>query len=147
MFRICCHRGRSWIDRIFGWENTKQFVKFCLVGTLNTGVDFGIYLALTRLTSFWSWHVVAASAVSFSVAVLSSFVLNTFWTFRCGGSGWHRRVLPFFAVAIGGLLVNTLTVWFVVTLGVWDVLAKVVATAFTLAWNFTMQRRWTFKLK
>jgi putative flippase GtrA len=135
------------LGRFVGHKTAKQFIKFCLVGTLNTGVDFGIYLALTRLTDFWYQNLVWASVVSFSAAVLSSFVLNTFWTFRAGGQGWQRRVAPFFAVAIGGLVVNAGTVWLLLTLGIFDILAKVVATVFTLAWNFTLQKKWTFRLK
>lgn len=135
----------SLLGRFLGRRTAKQFIKFSLVGTLNTGVDFGIYLALTRLTEFWYANLVWASVVSFTTAVLSSFVLNTFWTFRAGGQGWQKRVGPFFAVAIGGLLINAGTVWMLITLGFWDVLAKIVATAFTLAWNFTLQKKWTFR--
>ena len=128
-------------------KTADQFIKFCVVGAINTVVDFGIYLSLTRLTEFWSYHLVLASALSFTVAVFCSFVLNTFWTFRCGGSDWKKRALPFFVVATGGLFVNSGTVFIIITLGVWDVIAKIVATAVVLAWNFTLQKKWTFRLK
>ncbi len=128
-------------------ETANQFVKFCVVGVINTVVDFGIYIALTRSIDFWSYHLVWASALSFTVAVFSSFILNTFWTFRCTGSGWKKRAPSFFAVATGGLLVNSGTVLIIVTLGVWDIIAKIVATVVVLAWNFTLQKKWTFRIK
>ena len=135
------------VGRFIKRETADQFIKFCVVGAINTVVDFGIYLALTRLTEFWSLHLVFASAISFTVAVCCSFILNTFWTFRCAKSGWRKRAMPFFIVALGGLFVNAGTVLVIITLGVWDVIAKIVATAVVLAWNFTLQKKWTFKMK
>ncbi|MBN1585407.1 GtrA family protein [Candidatus Uhrbacteria bacterium] len=141
---LSCRSLKGTVARWRGQAAVPQFVRFCAVGFVNTGVDFSVYLALTRLTDFWNGHLVAASAVGFSLAVLSSFFLNTFWTFRCSGTGWPRRIGRFFAVAVGGLAVSSATVWLVVSLGVWDVIAKVAAVVLAMAWNFNMQRRWTF---
>lgn len=130
---------------LLGRPGLHEFVKFGIVGTLNTGVDYGIYIGLTRLTVFWGEHIVLATCVSFTVAVASSFVLNTFWTFRGGGRGWHRRVGRFFAVAVGGVIWNALILWGLTELGVWDLLAKAAATVLVLIWNYTFQRNWTFR--
>lgn len=132
-------------DRLLGREAFRQFVKFSLVGTLNTGVDFGVYLALTRGLDFWSRHLVSASVISFGVAAVSSFLLNNFWTFRRDAAGWSARLPKFLLVASGGAGLNALTLGLLVGLGVWDILAKAVATVLVLIWNFTLQKKWTFR--
>jgi putative flippase GtrA len=121
-----------------------QFLRFCTVGAINTVVDFGVYIGLTRPFAFWAEHYVAASAVSFCVAVTSSFLLNNFWTFGRQGVEW-RRGAKFYLVATGGLCLNAATLYALTRLGMYDLLAKAVATGLVLAWNFTLQRKWTFK--
>lgn len=122
-----------------------QFVKFAAVGAFNTVLDFGVYLWLTRSFEFWSERIVAAASVSFVVAVASSFILNNLWTFRQELSGWRRRSVKFFLVAIGGLLWNAAILHTLTTLGLHDIPSKLVATGIVLMWNFTLQKTWTFR--
>lgn len=122
----------------------RQFIRFCIVGAINTVVDFGVYIALTRPFPFWGSHLVLASVCSFIVAVSSSFLLNNYWTF-----GLRRlelkRSIKFVLVALGGLGWNALTFFVLHRLGTYDLLAKAAATGVVLAWNFTLQKKWTFK--
>jgi len=134
-------------EKLAGHRGTfGQFLRFSTVGTINFFLDYGVYFGLTRGFPFWGKHIILASTVSFVAAVISSFLLNTFWTFRCDAAGWHRRVWKFFAVATGGLALNA-TILFVLTrLGVYDLIAKLAATAIVLVWNFLLQKKWTFRL-
>ncbi len=107
-------------------------------------LDFGIYVGLTRLTGFWRGHYVLAACVSFACAVLSSYLVNTYWTFRQQGTDL-RRAAKFFAVATAGLGWNALIIWGAVRLGAYDLAAKVLATGAVLIWNFLLQKHWTFR--
>jgi putative flippase GtrA len=122
----------------------RQFVKFCVVGSINTGADFSAYFAMTRLVPFFRTHYVAAAMLSFCLGVVSSFLLNTFWTFRAGRDGWLERLPKFATVALVALALNALIVAALVESGVHDMLAKVAATGIGIAWNFTAQKKWTF---
>ncbi|HTM69164.1 MAG TPA: GtrA family protein [Candidatus Binatia bacterium] len=122
-----------------------QFLKFAAVGAFNTVLDFGVYLWLTRSYAFWGAHIVGAASVSFVLAATSSFLLNNFWTFGQDAAGWHRRVPKFFVVALGGLLWNAAILHLLTTAGVHDIIAKLVATGVVLIWNFTLQKKWTFR--
>ncbi|MDD5252168.1 MAG: GtrA family protein [Patescibacteria group bacterium] len=133
---------RCWLRR----PTAGQFLRFSTVGVANTFVDFGVYIALTRPFPFWAQHLLTANVISFTIAATSSFLANTFWTFRCGGDGWQKRFPKFFMVAIGGMLLNSAVLGSLTWLGVYDLLAKAVATAIVLTWNFGMQKKWTFKM-
>ena len=128
-----------------GKETLAQFVKFSVVGAFNTGLDFSVYLFLTRAFASWGAHPVRASATSFCVGVLSSFILNNFWTFGFSGTRWHARIMKFAAIAAIGLSLNSGIMYALISIGTYDVLAKAVATATVVAWNFTMQKTWTFR--
>lgn len=125
-------------------RDARQFVKFCVVGSFNTALDFSVYYCLTRGIPFFGEHFVVAAVISFSIAVMSSFLLNTFWTFRAGGDGWRRRAPKFFAVAAVGVALNASIIKGLVDIGMFDLWAKVVAIGIVLFWNFTAQKKWTF---
>ena len=57
-----------------------QFGKFALVGILNTALDWLIFLILTSCVHFFSIqeNEIWAKTISFSIAVINSFLLNTF---------------------------------------------------------------------
>ncbi|MFA6604144.1 MAG: GtrA family protein [Patescibacteria group bacterium] len=137
------------ISRVREWWRCRrtavQFFRFAIVGGINFFLDNGVYLALTRGFVWWSEHILLAAAVSFVLSVISSFLLNTFWTFSCDAVGWQRRAGKFFAVATGGLAINILLIHLAVSLGVYDLIAKVSATFVVLAWNFVLQKKWTFR--
>lgn len=135
---------RGYYEHVRGFIDGR-FLRFAVVGASNTALDFFVYLCLTRGWQWWRAHLVVAATVSFCTAATSSFLLNTFWTFKVTRDGWHRRAPKFFAVAVGGLACNAVMLHLLTTVGLHDILAKLVATATVMVWNFTLQRAWTFR--
>src|SRR5690606_23901009 len=131
--------------RLLQRDTAVQFVRFAAVGATNTVLDFGVYVALTRGTDWWRDHLVLAATVSFCVAATSSFLLHNFWTFSRNGDGWQRRMPKFFTVAVGGLAWNAALLHLLVGAGLHDIPAKLIATGAVIAWNFTLQKNWTFR--
>jgi putative flippase GtrA len=115
-----------------------QVPRFLTVGVINTLVDIAIFAALTGA----GLAPVPANVVSYGCGIVSSYLLNSAWTFRGDGGArlsWTRfggtaaaslSVLGL-STLIVGLLSATLT-----PLG-----AKIVATAVTTAINFLVLRR------
>src|ERR1700712_2347160 len=98
------------IDRLSSaWQKGALPLKaasFALIGLVNFGVDFGVfsfayyYLALT---------IIAANIAAWVVAVSSSYVLNTMFTFAAE-SGRRLRLKDYLKFAMsqtGGLVANT----------------------------------------
>jgi len=61
-------------------KNIMQFLKFAAVGVANTLVDWAVFYLLF-LTIFPDERLLA-KAISFVIAAVNSFVLNSIWTFR-----------------------------------------------------------------
>jgi putative flippase GtrA len=122
----------------------KQLIKFFLVGTSNTALDFIVYIVLTRI--FHVYYLIATT-ISFIVAVTWSFYLNRRWTFRV-----KRGLIPqygaFFLVNTAVMLLNVgLLYVFVDYLKVDDLLAKLGITLILGILNFTVNKFWTFRPK
>jgi len=118
-----------------------QIIRFCVVGGLATGLQYVILVCLVHL----GLGPVLASSIGFCCSALLNYALNRRFTFESQRE--HRHALPRFALtALVGLGINGFLLWLFVVLGTPHyLLAQVGATIGTLAWNFVVNRQWTFR--
>ncbi len=136
-----------------------QIAKFVVVGALNTFVDFGVLNILILILNAWVPGFFAlgtpyalVKGVSFIFSEFNSFLWNKFWTF---GSDKRevRELFKFYAVGIGGFIINVTTATLVASLpglGGFDtaIRANIGAAAGTfiaLTWNFVGYKFFVFK--
>ncbi|HEX8552739.1 MAG TPA: GtrA family protein [Abditibacteriaceae bacterium] len=132
----------------------RQFVKFCIVGASNFVLDAGSAYVLTFIFHL-DWPI--AKTISFLIAVTNSFFWNSRWTFRAlDKAKQHQQYLVFVSINIVGWLLNLaiMSVVFRLMTGSWLLgkpdklhwlIATLIATSIVVAWNFTANKRWTFK--
>ncbi|MBB5953613.1 putative flippase GtrA [Saccharothrix tamanrassetensis] len=106
-----------------------RIVRFGLVGVLNTGVYYGLYLLLRQIVPYLAAHVAA-----FLLAMVGSYFLNCYFTFRTKPSLRTFLLFPLsnvtnFVVTTTGLYV--LVTWLRVDQGIAPLLASAVAIPFT----------------
>ncbi len=89
-----------------------EFTKFLIAGVLNTVIDFAIlnYLCFT-FNIFSGGLIILFNFASFSLAVINSYFLNKFWTFKKQGHPTLVEFSSFLAVSVVANLVNTLLVF------------------------------------
>ena len=143
-------------------DNKKEltrFIRFGIVGTIGSVVDFGF---LNLLTLVFHVPFLVSSVISFSLAVINNFVLNRIWTFP--GSRKEpivNQLLQFGLVSVIGLLIRTpLLAWLETVLipmaekNVPNLLTPTIvghnvslaiAIGVVLMWNYFANRFWTFK--
>lgn len=122
-----------------------QFIKFSLVGVLNTAIHYGVFYVLYRYAGLY--HLLA-SAAGFCLAVVHSYILNKFWTFRRRGSRIREEFLKFFLVSIFSLGVNLAGMAILVELlAVQPPVAQLVTIGITLVVNFLSNKFWTFRIR
>ena len=136
-----------------------RFIRFGIVGTIGSIVDFGF---LNLLTLVLNVPFLVSSVISFSLAVVNNFILNRIWTFS--GSRKEpitKQLLQFGLVSVIGLLIRTpLLAWLEKVLVPMaekyfpnfltpTIIAHNVSLAFAigvvLLWNYFANRFWTFK--
>jgi putative flippase GtrA len=119
-----------------------EFIKFCTVGAVNTGIDLAVFAVL----SSWGFSLLVAHSLSYICGGLNSFLLNRTWTFK-QGSHTAGQLSKF-------LLLNflTLMITYVLMVEVYNYLAwpmlicKFVAIGGGLVLNFVGSRLWVFTL-
>ena len=121
----------------------KQFLKFGLVGALNTFIDYALFSIFTSLLGI---HYLLANILSFSIAVTSSFILNRRWTFQSRHHGWAGEAAKYLTVYVIGLGLSELILYvFVDRFQLHQLVAKALAIAIVIGWNYGGTRFWTFR--
>ena len=124
-------------------EICRQFMKFCLVGMINTVVDFGVYLFFSRVIGL---YFLLANILAILAAMTVSFILNKYWTFANLEKKIKTQYLKFALVnLVYFFLNNSIVLCLVDYLNLYDLWAKVIAIIIGLFWNFFANRYWTFK--
>lgn len=133
-----------------------QFIRFAIIGGINTGVDFAVLNLLSWITGVNKGNgVIWLNLVSFSVAVINSYFLNKFWAFKDQSSSEQgKKFVSFITISIIGAVINTSIVRFISTnvdpmfglsAQLWLNVAKLFATGVSLIWNFIGYKLVVFK--
>ena len=127
----------------------KRFIKFCIVGATGFGVNMGGYWILTRLAELYD---LAALIIALETSILSNFTLNELWTFRDKRTGGKKdvliRMVKFNLVSVGAICIYyAIFIPFTRYLGIYDLLALLVAVFVGLVWNFSVNFVWTWKVR
>jgi len=123
----------------------KQFIKFSLVGLVNTAIHYGIFIFLYKFVGVY--HLFA-SGIGFCFAMANSYVMNKRWTFKSSGSDVRREIIKFIIVNLISLAINLGSMAVLVELfSIQPPVAQLVTIGVTLAVNFSGNRFWTFKVK
>lgn len=119
-----------------------EFLKFNLVGLLNTLVDFLLFSLLT-----WTGvPYLISQCFSYAGGVANSYILNKNWTFgsrKPRGAGLLIRFLLVNGIALGLSLV--LLYVFKAKLGMHSAPAKILVTAITMLVNYMGSKLWVFR--
>ena len=132
-----------------------QFVRFGVVGLVGVVVDVGIF-NLLRLTVLAPEIIhegpVIAKVISTSIAIVTNWIGNRYWTFgSMRRSHVLREGLEFALVSVGGMGIALLCLWVShYLLGFTSALADNIATnvvglALGTAFRFTFYRIWVFR--
>ena len=124
-----------------------QFLKFGIVGVLNTVIDFSL---LNLLHLVFKIPFLLANTISVSSSIVNSFVWNKYWTFQNREKEFGRQFIKFVILSLVGLGINDgilyLSVNFLGSSAPLELnLSKIFASIFSMAWNFIAYKKWAFK--
>ncbi len=131
-------------------RNKAQKLRFGGVGSIATAIDFGILFFLHAL----GFVSIGANFVSTGAGFIFSFFANRHYTFRASSGSARKQLILFFIFTFIGIWVyQPVIIWGIENMidgfnyPDWlDLLiAKLVATAVTLVWNYLTYAKIVFK--
>ena len=122
-------------------NTTRQFFYFTGLGAIGTA---GHYATLIVLVQLWDVDPVIATTFGFIVGAVINYMLNYHITFQSDKR--HVEALSkFLLVATIGAGINAFIMFVGVDgLKIHYLLAQIIATGIVLAWNFLVNKFWTF---
>lgn len=123
----------------------QQFMRYVLIGIVNTVIDFGLYSILTRGFEFWRVHYLLANAATFLVVVTWSFFWNKHWTFKNDEKKHIIQYTKFVMTTLVGMCIAEGVLYAGVNFFLLhDIISKIIAAPLVVVWNFSMYRFWAF---
>lgn len=146
----------------------KKFIKFGLIGVLNTLVDFAVFYVMDRwviregptLVLLGAAVVTGpylSNAVAYVVANVHSFVWNKLWTFEKRDRVTRGEAARYLATSAGYVLISTVSLAVCIRIlslpalaplvpeGWTNLLAKLPTACVTIFYNYLMNKFWVFK--
>lgn len=122
----------------------KEFLKFGIVGVINTCIHLAVLFILVNYFSVW---YILASFLAFLIAVTNSFIWNTLWTFN---KKIHEKTVlrfgKFFSLSAITALSNLFFLYlFTEFFGIYYMISQIIAIALTLMINFIGNKFWTYR--
>ena len=124
----------------------KKFILFALAGSTSAASNFIIYFVLLNWVHFWYlW----ASIIAFILSIFIGFYMQKFIAFKDKSStSFERQIIMFFMISFGNLFINVvLMLFFVETLHINKLVAKVMSIGILACWNFFVYQKFVFNNK
>lgn len=141
LFGLFTYKIKDWMKKD---SSFRQFLKFGIVGVVNTIINMVVLFFLTEIIGI---YYMFSAVFAFLVAVTHSFVLNKVWTFKEKLNEDVTGKYPkFFTISTFALLVN-LALLYILTefLGIYYLFSQAIAILLSLWVNFFGNKIWTFK--
>ncbi|MGE5248453.1 MAG: GtrA family protein [Verrucomicrobiota bacterium] len=127
------------------FENSRSFLKFCVVGASGVVVNLGIFSLLIHS----GMNKYLASPIAIEISILSNFALNNAWTFadRKTTDRFHIKGMKFHLISVAALGISYLA--FVALSLLFPKLSPLYAQAIGIVpatfVNYFLNSRWTFR--
>lgn len=132
------------IKKIMENKLVDQFVKFGLVGVLNTLLSLAIYYILI----YFNIYYIIANIISFLISVLNSFFLNKNFVFndKKKGNVFKKLFKVYLSYGVTLVLSTVLLSIQVEYFNIPKTIAPIINLVFTIPINFVLVKQWAFKV-
>lgn len=119
-----------------------RFIKFGLVGVLNTLINWILFILLN---SFGIYYIIS-NVIAYSISTLNSYLWNSKWVFKYSGDNVKETSLKFIVLNVIGLTLNTIILYLLVDIvGLNKLIALVITTGIVMILNYFINKLWVFK--
>lgn len=126
------------------WLVAQRFQKFLVVGAIGLAVNEVMLFTFHDLASL---TIRIASTLAIFLSMIVTFVLNEHWTWHDRGSGRiAHRIMLYFPINSGGLLINVVVLSFLVDhTDMHHLVANLIGAGLAAIWNFSLNNAITWR--
>jgi dolichol-phosphate mannosyltransferase len=131
------------------WKEQEKIFRFIVVGVSGLIVNMVVLYVLTSIIGIF---YLISSLIAIELSILNNFLWNDRWTF-CRDpdhylSNTWERLGVYHLISAGGLLINV-GILFILTeyFGIYYLISNLIGILIAFAWNFTVNRQITWKIR
>lgn len=118
-----------------------RFVKFGIVGVINTLVNWIIFFILNALGMYY----ILANIIAYILGTVNSYLWNTLWVFKYKDKASTETTIKFIILNLIGLGLNTGILYVLVDLcNLNKFIGLVITTAIVMIINYIVNKLWVF---
>ena len=128
------------------WKSFMQFIKFGIVGLLNTAISYVTYLIMVLCGINYTF----ANFVGFTVSVINSYYWNNKYVFVTGEKRiwWKTLIRTYVSYAGTGLVLSSiLLILWIEVFNISKTAAPLINLVITIPLNFIINKFWAYKNK
>lgn len=123
-------------------EDLSRFIKFGLVGLLNTIINWILFILLNSMGVYY----IISNIIAYSISTLNSYLWNSKWVFKYTGDNVNQTTFKFITLNIIGLVLNTIILFLLVDIiKLPKIIALIIATGVVMILNYFINKLWVFK--
>ena len=123
-------------------EDLSRFIKFGLVGVLNTIINWILFILLNNMGVYY----IISNIIAYSISTLNSYLWNSKWVFKYNGNNVNQTTFKFIILNIIGLVLNTIILLLLVDIiKLSKIIALIIATGIVMILNYFINKLWVFK--
>lgn len=121
-----------------------KFIKFGIVGILNTLINWTIFAIL----NFLGMYYIISNIIAYVIATINSYIWNSKWVFKYKGEDKKETTGKFILLNLFGLSLNTVILYLFVDLMRFNkLIALVITTIIVMIINYILNKVWVFNEK
>lgn len=118
-----------------------RFIKFGMVGVINTLVNWIIFFILNALGMYY----ILANIIAYILGTVNSYLWNTLWVFKYKDKASTETTIKFIILNLIGLGLNTGILYVLVDLyNLNKFIGLVITTAIVMIINYIVNKLWVF---
>lgn len=123
-------------------DDLTRFIKFGLVGVLNTIINWVLFILLNSIGVYY----IISNIIAYSISTLNSYLWNSKWVFKYNGDNVNQTTFKFITLNIIGLVLNTIILFLLVDIiKLPKIIALIITTGIVMILNYFINKLWVFK--
>ena len=123
-------------------DDLSRFIKFGLVGVLNTIINWILFILLDSIGVYY----IISNIIAYGISTLNSYLWNSKWVFKYTGDNVNQTTFKFITLNIIGLVLNTIILFLLVDIiKLPKIIALIIATGVVMILNYFINKLWVFK--
>jgi len=118
-----------------------RFIKFGIVGCLNTGLNWFIFYLLNSIGVYY----IISTIIAYSISVVHSYIWNSKWVFESKSKDKRKSSFKFIVLNFIGLLINSILMYVSVDIFKFEkMIGLIITTIIVMIMNYVVNKLWTF---